>query len=364
MQPEPGHVLPTLAISAALQSQSYHVVYLTSGTLAEHLREQGFDAETFAPEEAQAQQPLSGYASGRSGRSFWQQFGHGAQRAAFITARVREAIEEHEASLLLVDHLFFRNHGLFAEEQFCGAHVVHLATSLPRWDEPAEHSAVRRWVLCPAAFELECFLRRYTGVSFGEPCVDWGRKEVAANRTKLRHGAKLILCAPGTQMTMHVNAESRLRAVIQAARLMPDCDFMVAAGAERGLGEAPADLPPNVTLAAHIPQLAMLRDASALITHGGLGSLKEAISCGVPTLVMPVVFDQPYNAMRVRELSLGVALYPEKVVAESIVACLGTLLDDGSIHAAVNQMRTMFQEQAEQKPITTMLLTRLGELCS
>jgi UDP:flavonoid glycosyltransferase YjiC (YdhE family) len=143
---------------------------------------------------------------------------------------------------------------------------------------------------------------------------------------------------------------------------MPDCDFMIATGTPQTAKEAQEELPLNVTLASHIPQLSLLPEASAFIMHGGLGSLKEAICCGVPTLVMPMVFDQPYNAMRVRELSLGMALYPDKVSALAIESCLSTLLNDARIKDGLCQMQEVFLAEAAKKPIVSMLLAQLAAL--
>jgi zeaxanthin glucosyltransferase len=50
----------------------------------------------------------------------------------------------------------------------------------------------------------------------------------------------------------------------------------------------------------------MLGRASIMITHGGLGGVKEAIFFGVPMIVFPCRWDQPHNAARIVYHGLGV----------------------------------------------------------
>jgi len=65
---------------------------------------------------------------------------------------------------------------------------------------------------------------------------------------------------------------------------------------------------PSVIVLKTVPQLDVLRRASAIITHGGLGTIKESILSEVPMLVIPFVYDQPENARRVSYHKLGMIL--------------------------------------------------------
>jgi UDP:flavonoid glycosyltransferase YjiC (YdhE family) len=362
MQPEPGHVMPTFAVAEALMAAGHSVVYLTSMTLAAHLKERGFLAEPFATTQGHLPQSHAAYDVMNSGRSYWQQFGHGAVRAEFIDTRVREFARKYRPSLILADHLFFRNHKLFPSCEVNGVPVVHVATSMPRWDEPEIDSSVPRWVLCPADLELRCFLDDYRNIEFAEPSIDWNRREVAFSSANLRHGKALILYSPGTQMVMHVNANERLCEVLTAAKAIPDCDFVIATGTNVvGLLETP--VPSNVTIAPHIPQLTLLRRASLLITHGGLGSIKEALCCGVPLLTTPVVFDQPYNAMRVRKKSLGAAIFPNEMTSANLKAAIESVRDSSLIRSSVQAMRERFLAQENARPFSRTLIERISHLC-
>jgi UDP:flavonoid glycosyltransferase YjiC (YdhE family) len=65
------------------------------------------------------------------------------------------------------------------------------------------------------------------------------------------------------------------------------------------------NVPANVVVLQRAPQITILKRASAMITHGGLGSVKECVAHGVPMLVFPLDVDQPGNAARVAHHGLG-----------------------------------------------------------
>ncbi len=69
-----------------------------------------------------------------------------------------------------------------------------------------------------------------------------------------------------------------------------------------------AGLPANVHVERWVPQADVLAHASAVICHGGFGSVMGPLAAGVPLVVAPQFADQPYNAERVAAVGAGVAL--------------------------------------------------------
>ena len=57
-----------------------------------------------------------------------------------------------------------------------------------------------------------------------------------------------------------------------------------------------------------LPQTAIVPQCDVMITHGGNNTVGEAFTFGVPTIVMPLFWDQYDNAQRIDELGLGVRL--------------------------------------------------------
>ena len=65
-------------------------------------------------------------------------------------------------------------------------------------------------------------------------------------------------------------------------------------------------LPSNVEAHQRVPQLEVLRHASAFVSHAGMGSVMEALRFRVPLVTMPKVPEQAVVAARTTELGLGV----------------------------------------------------------
>jgi UDP:flavonoid glycosyltransferase YjiC (YdhE family) len=104
----------------------------------------------------------------------------------------------------------------------------------------------------------------------------------------------------------------------------------------------PAELgpqPPNVSLAQYIPQAHILPYCSAVVSHGGSGSVLGALAHGLPSLLIPMGADQPLNAARCVALGLGRALDPVTASAEQVREAVADLLADPRYRRAAEGMR-------------------------
>ncbi|WP_282797407.1 macrolide family glycosyltransferase [Streptomyces sp. CC224B] len=90
---------------------------------------------------------------------------------------------------------------------------------------------------------------------------------------------------------------------------------------------------------ASVPQLDVLSSASAFVTHGGMGSLMEAFSLGVPVVVVPQMAEQKVNAGQVAELGVGRHLPRDQATAETLRNAVQTVMDDPQIATAVTRLR-------------------------
>jgi UDP:flavonoid glycosyltransferase YjiC (YdhE family) len=52
----------------------------------------------------------------------------------------------------------------------------------------------------------------------------------------------------------------------------------------------------------------LLPECCAVVSHAGIGTIGSAIRSGIPSIMFPKLFDQPYNAKLVERQGLGVAL--------------------------------------------------------
>lgn len=122
-------------------------------------------------------------------------------------------------------------------------------------------------------------------------------------------GQRIIYCSFGTYYTTpdktFLNFISTL---INAIRVLPNVQLILSVNifVIETLNHR-LNIDDNIHFFTKVPQLTVLKDADLFITHGGLGSIKEAIEYEVPMLVYPIdlVYDQVGNAFKVEYHRIG-----------------------------------------------------------
>ncbi|KAA2255920.1 glycosyltransferase family 1 protein [Solihabitans fulvus] len=97
--------------------------------------------------------------------------------------------------------------------------------------------------------------------------------------------------------------------------------------------------PPNVLVVPSVPMLRLLPHLDAVVSHGGLGTVNEALAHGVPLVVAPIRHDQPINAARVASAGAGVRVSFARVGPDALRDAISTVLDDPSYRAAAARLR-------------------------
>ncbi len=109
-------------------------------------------------------------------------------------------------------------------------------------------------------------------------------------------------------------------------------------------------IPSSITALPWVPQVEILRHASVMITHGGLGTIKESIFYGVPMIVFPFDRDQPANAERVKCHNLGVPMDIESSSVEDILHTIDKVMNDSSIRSSIQHMQEVFHRYESSHP--------------
>lgn len=73
-------------------------------------------------------------------------------------------------------------------------------------------------------------------------------------------------------------------------------------------GQVPDPLPDGVVHVHYAPLSRLLPRAAALIHHGGIGTVAQALAAGVPQLIVPVAFDHADEARRITKLNAGTSI--------------------------------------------------------
>jgi zeaxanthin glucosyltransferase len=137
-------------------------------------------------------------------------------------------------------------------------------------------------------------------------CVDTERVEDAFDWSRVDEDKPIVYCAVGSHGG-YWNQENRLRlinSVIEAFKARPEIQLLlqIADENERKRFEP---LPGHILAAPWFPQLQVLSRASLLISHGGFGTVREALFYGVPMIIFPCGVDQPGNGARVQWAQVG-----------------------------------------------------------
>jgi len=82
----------------------------------------------------------------------------------------------------------------------------------------------------------------------------------------------------------------------------------------------------GVRHAAFAPFQELLPLCAAVVHHGGIGTTAGALAAGTPQLVLPLAWDQPDNAARVRRLGAGSSLGARQRSAARLAEALAELL--------------------------------------
>ena len=98
--------------------------------------------------------------------------------------------------------------------------------------------------------------------------------------------------------------------------------------------QVPANLPPQIHVEAYAPFSTLLKQASAFVHHGGIGTMSQAFAAGVPQLIMYMAHDQPDNADRVERLGAGIGLSVRLFTSDRVAKELRRLLTEPSYQEA------------------------------
>lgn len=88
-----------------------------------------------------------------------------------------------------------------------------------------------------------------------------------------------------------------------------------------------ADLGDHVRVVDEVVHAEVLPHCAAAVHHGGAGTTAASLRAGLPTLICPVLADQPFWGARVADLGVGACLPLRSVTPERLHAAFDVLLD-------------------------------------
>ncbi|MFJ8044661.1 macrolide family glycosyltransferase [Kitasatospora sp. NPDC096147] len=361
--PAHGHVNPSIEVIRELAARGHRVSYANDPAFAELIEGAG---ATLVPYRTTL--PLTG-----EGEGDWPADPLAVQRLFLADARamlpvLREAFEGDRPDLFLYDiagcpaRVLAANWGVpalqlsptFVAWEGFDQDVPELGEAL-RSDGGAHLAAFRGWlaengvtgiepmdflgrpdrslVLIPRALQPQADRvdpARYTfvGPAFGDRSHQgsWARPAGAE---------RVLLVSLGSAYT---DQPDFYRACLRAFGELPGWHVVLQIGSHVDPA-ALGPVPDNVELHSWVPQLAILEQADAFVTHAGMGGTTEGLYCGVPMIAVPQGVDQYANADRLVELGVGRRLDTDAATPEALRAALLDLTADPGVAARLAAIR-------------------------
>ncbi|UQX03641.1 macrolide-inactivating glycosyltransferase [Streptomyces sp. RerS4] len=170
-------------------------------------------------------------------------------------------------------------------------------------------------------------------------------------------GRKVLLVSLGSTFTKQ---PAFYRACVEAFGGLPDWHVVLQIGKftdEAELGE----IPDNVEVHRWVPQLDILRQADAFITHAGAGGSQEGLATATPMVAVPQAVDQFGNAEML--VSLGVARHvpTEQADAATLKAAVLELLADPEVRVRAEAVRATMAAEGGTRQAADLIEVELSQ---
>jgi UDP:flavonoid glycosyltransferase YjiC (YdhE family) len=149
-------------------------------------------------------------------------------------------------------------------------------------------------------------------------------------------GRRLVLVSMGT-LADGVANDFYARAMTALAPLR-DTVFGVVVGAPDQLPTPPD----NVLVTPRVPMLQLLPHVAAVVGHGGMNTVCEALAHGVPLVVAPIRHDQPVIAAQVASAGAGIRVPFARVTPDRLRQAVVSVLDESAYRAGADRVRASF----------------------
>ena len=221
-------------------------------------------------------------------------------------------------------------------------------------------------VLSLTAEELEFPHKPRSGVHYVGPMVASTRSETQVREIDIRRleniyeekattGRPLIYCWLTTMDDQDTEFLGRVITAVASRR-----EWLLVLGHSGGdAGQSP-DLPAHIHRFDYVPQIDVLNHADLCITQGGVNTINECLTCGVPMLVYATDrFDKQGCAARVAYHGLGIRADINRDDATAIARNIERALLDQSIRTRILAMRERLERYREQRIAETVIETLL-----
>ncbi|ORT58005.1 macrolide-inactivating glycosyltransferase [Streptomyces sp. CB03238] len=203
-------------------------------------------------------------------------------------------------------------------------------------------------VLQPNADRVDESVFTFVGACQGDRAEqgDWQRPAGAE---------KVLLVSLGSAFTKQPDF---YRACVEAFGDLPGWHVVLQIGQYVDAAEL-GELPANVEVHAWVPQLAILRQADAFITHAGAGGSQEGLATGTPMVAVPQAVDQFGNADMLASLGVARHLPMADATADALRAAVLELAGDPEVARRAEEIRLRMAAEGGTKRAADLIEAEL-----
>lgn len=271
-----------------------------------------------------------------------------------IGAYVARALAEAQGRPLVQLSPTFVAWGSYQED--VGAHLAQLPgadaleTRFKAWlagcgattPDVAEFSGVppRALATIPRAMQPHADTVDPARVDFVGPCL--GDRAARESWARPSYAEKVLLVSLGSAYTVQPEF---YRQCVAAFGDLPGWHVVLQIGRHVDPAELADELPGNIEVRSWVPQLAVLAQADAFVTHAGMGSSGEGLHAGVPMIAVPQGAEQPMNADRLVELGVARRVDTPEATGEVLRAALLELTSDPEVARRCAELRAQVRAE-------------------
>lgn len=123
--------------------------------------------------------------------------------------------------------------------------------------------------------------------------------------------------------------------------------------------QLPVNLPDSMLWQEYAPFNRILPRVSAIVHHGGIGTLAEASKAGVPQLVVPFAYDQFDNALIINDLGIGKSIPVQLLTRSNLFSKLSEIQRSQNIKKRCMNVSSNFRSGLETNQILDKVLAAI-----
>ncbi|GAA1996429.1 glycosyltransferase [Nocardiopsis rhodophaea] len=197
----------------------------------------------------------------------------------------------------------------------------------------------RTLALIPRAMQPHAHTVDTDLVTFVGPCV--GDRSEQGTWSRPAGVENVLLISFGSAIT---NQPDFYRECLSAFGDLPGWHVVLQIGRDLDPDDL-GDIPDNVEVHPWVPQVSILEQADAFITHAGMGGSSEGLYCGVPMIAVPQMTDGFSNADHLVEAGVARRVDNEEATAEKLRSTLLELTADPKVAECCAAARRELREE-------------------